>query len=122
MAAKYLVDNQGKLDNKVYTIPEELDQQIASIKLQSMGIGIDTLTDQIKALPEGFAVYSGSDNLTLDIDPTDVATHGQQQLILRVCEFDDAHAKFALLEQMCYNPDPITAALFNWPETGAGPL
>jgi adenosylhomocysteinase len=46
MAAKYLVDNQGKLDNKVYTIPEELDQQIASIKLQSMGIGIDTLTEE----------------------------------------------------------------------------
>ena len=46
MAAKYLVDNQGKLDNKVYTIPEELDQQIASIKLQSMGIGIDTLTNE----------------------------------------------------------------------------
>ena len=51
MAAKYLVDNQGKLDNKVYTIPEELDQQIASIKLESMGIQIDTLTEeQVKYL------------------------------------------------------------------------
>ena len=46
MAAKYLVDNQGKLDNKVYTIPEALDQQIASMKLEAMGIGIDTLTDE----------------------------------------------------------------------------
>jgi adenosylhomocysteinase len=51
MAAKYLVDNQGKLDNKVYTIPEELDQQIAKIKLESMGIHIDTLTEeQVKYL------------------------------------------------------------------------
>ncbi len=46
MAAKYLVDNQGKLENKVYIIPEELDVEIARIKLDSMGIGIDTLTDE----------------------------------------------------------------------------
>jgi adenosylhomocysteinase len=46
MAAKYLVDNKGKLDNKVYTIPEELDGQIAAIKLQSMGIEIDALTEE----------------------------------------------------------------------------
>ena len=46
MAAKYLVDNQGKLENKVYTIPETLDQEIARIKLDSMGIQIDTLTEE----------------------------------------------------------------------------
>ncbi len=46
MAAKYLVDNKGKLENKVYTIPEELDEQIATIKLKSMGIEIDTLTEE----------------------------------------------------------------------------
>ncbi len=46
MAAKYLVDNKGKLENKVHTIPEALDQQIAKIKLESMGIEIDTLTDE----------------------------------------------------------------------------
>jgi adenosylhomocysteinase len=46
MAAKYLVDNQGKLENKVYTIPKELDQQIARFKLESMGIQIDTLTEE----------------------------------------------------------------------------
>jgi len=51
MAAKYLLDNKGKLDNRVYTVPEEVDQAIASIKLQSMGIQIDTLTDeQVKYL------------------------------------------------------------------------
>jgi adenosylhomocysteinase len=46
MAAKYLVDNQGKLENKVYTIPQELDDEIARIKLDSMGIKIDTLTEE----------------------------------------------------------------------------
>jgi adenosylhomocysteinase len=46
MAAKYLVDNKGKLENKVYTIPEALDEEIASIKLAAMGIEIDTLTEE----------------------------------------------------------------------------
>jgi adenosylhomocysteinase len=46
MAAKYLVDNHGKLENRVYTIPQEVDQEIARIKLDSMGIRIDTLTDE----------------------------------------------------------------------------
>jgi adenosylhomocysteinase len=46
MAAKYLVDNQGKLENKVYIIPEAVDEEIARIKLESMGISIDTLTDE----------------------------------------------------------------------------
>jgi adenosylhomocysteinase len=44
MAAKYLVDNQGKLENKVHVIPAELDEEIARIKLESMGIQIDKLT------------------------------------------------------------------------------
>ncbi|MCA9919620.1 MAG: adenosylhomocysteinase, partial [Anaerolineales bacterium] len=44
LSAKYLSDNKGKLENKVYTVPEEIDQRIASIKLQAMGINIDTLT------------------------------------------------------------------------------
>lgn len=46
MAAKFLVDNRGKLEPKVYTVPEELDQEIARIKLASMGIEIDTLTPE----------------------------------------------------------------------------
>jgi adenosylhomocysteinase len=45
-AAKYLLDNKGQLANQVHTTPEEVDQEIARIKLASMGIGIDTLTDE----------------------------------------------------------------------------
>jgi adenosylhomocysteinase len=46
MAAKYLVDNKGKLSNQVYGVPAEVDAEIARIKLDAMGIKIDTLTEQ----------------------------------------------------------------------------
>ena len=46
LAAKYLVDNKGQLENRVYTIPAEVDQEIARIKLEAMGIHIDTLTEE----------------------------------------------------------------------------
>jgi adenosylhomocysteinase len=46
LAAKYLVDHQNELENRVYTIPEEVDQEIARIKLEAMGIQIDILTDE----------------------------------------------------------------------------
>jgi adenosylhomocysteinase len=44
LACEYLVKNKGKLEAKVYNIPEEVDQEIARLKLQAMGISIDTLT------------------------------------------------------------------------------
>ncbi len=46
LSAKYLVDNKGQLENRVHSVPEEVDQQIASIKLQAMGISIDNLTER----------------------------------------------------------------------------
>jgi len=46
LAAKYLVDHQGELENRVYTIPQSVDQEIAQIKLNAMGIRIDTLTPE----------------------------------------------------------------------------
>lgn len=46
MAAKYLVDHKEELENRVYTIPVEVDQEIARIKLEAMGIQIDTLTEE----------------------------------------------------------------------------
>lgn len=44
LSAKYVVDNEGKLQKKVYQIPEAIDKMIATIKLRSMGITFDTLT------------------------------------------------------------------------------
>ena len=46
LAAKYLIDNQDTLENKVYVVPSSVDQQIAAYKLNAMGINIDVLTAQ----------------------------------------------------------------------------
>src|SRR5262245_37925634 len=44
LAAEYVVNNARKLSKDVHRIPAELDQEIARLKLQSMGVSIDTLT------------------------------------------------------------------------------
>lgn len=48
LAAEYLVQNQGKLKTGVYTVPKELDDLIAQLKLASLGIKIDFLTEEQK--------------------------------------------------------------------------
>lgn len=48
LAAEYFVKNKGKLLNKVYVLPKELDQDVAAIKLQAMGVKFDTLTAEQK--------------------------------------------------------------------------
>ena len=46
LGAEYIVKNVHKMDKKVYLLPHEIDSQIASLKLESMGISIDTLTEE----------------------------------------------------------------------------
>lgn len=46
LAVEYLVKNRGLLERKVYQIPEMIDREIAHLKLQSMGIEIDHLTEE----------------------------------------------------------------------------
>lgn len=46
LGIEFLVKNKGKLENKLYTLPEEVDMEIAELKLKSMGIEIDTLTEE----------------------------------------------------------------------------
>jgi len=46
LCLEYIIKNRGKLKNIVYSVPEEIDKQIARLKLQSMGINIDTLTEE----------------------------------------------------------------------------
>lgn len=46
LGIEYIVKNQGKLENKMYTLPHEVDVEIAKIKLAAMGIEIDTLTPE----------------------------------------------------------------------------
>ncbi len=42
---EYLVKNGAVLENKVYQVPAEIDREVAFLKLASMGVSIDTLTD-----------------------------------------------------------------------------
>ena len=46
LGIEFVLKNKGKLQNKLYTLPHEVDVQIAKIKLESMGVEIDTLTDE----------------------------------------------------------------------------
>ncbi|MBD2682073.1 MULTISPECIES: adenosylhomocysteinase [Nostoc] len=49
LAVEYLVKNKGKLEPGLHSIPTEVDQEIARLKLQALGITIDSLTpDQIE--------------------------------------------------------------------------
>jgi adenosylhomocysteinase len=47
LSAEYLVKNKGKLGGGVHVLPAEVDQEIASLKLNSLGISIDTLTPEM---------------------------------------------------------------------------
>jgi len=44
LAAEYMVKNADTLDNIVYSVPDDIDREIARLKLASMGVTIDTLT------------------------------------------------------------------------------
>ena len=46
LAAAYLVESHETLENKVYTVPDVIDNEVAQFKLAAMGIEIDTLTDE----------------------------------------------------------------------------
>ncbi|OIP34369.1 MAG: adenosylhomocysteinase [Deltaproteobacteria bacterium CG12_big_fil_rev_8_21_14_0_65_43_10] len=46
LSAEYLTNNNQTLEDRVYRVPIEIDQLIAKLKLLSMGIEIDTLTEE----------------------------------------------------------------------------
>ncbi|MFC1946797.1 adenosylhomocysteinase [Chloroflexota bacterium] len=46
LCLEYLVKNKGKIELNVHSVPEEIDKEIARLKLDSMGIAIDTLTPE----------------------------------------------------------------------------
>jgi len=48
LCLEYMVKNRGSLEIKVHPVPEEIDKQVAQLKLQSMGINIDSLTPEQK--------------------------------------------------------------------------
>ncbi len=46
LSAEYMAKNADKLEKKVYSVPAEIDNEIARLKLQAMGVAIDVLTDE----------------------------------------------------------------------------
>ena len=46
LGAEFMLQHHDSMENSVYTIPQDVDQEIARLKLEAMGIGIDLLTEQ----------------------------------------------------------------------------
>ncbi len=46
LSAEYLIKHASKLKTQVYAVPEEIDTQIARLKLESMGTQVDKLTPE----------------------------------------------------------------------------
>ena len=51
LSAEFVVSHADELEPRVYVVPEEIDREIARLKLESMGVEIDALTEeQVKYL------------------------------------------------------------------------
>ena len=46
LCAEYVAANASTLENRVYDVPDEIDKEVARLKLNAMGIAIDTLTEE----------------------------------------------------------------------------
>ncbi len=46
LCSEYMAKNAATLEKKVYTVPKEIDREVARLKLASMGVQIDTLTPE----------------------------------------------------------------------------
>jgi adenosylhomocysteinase len=54
LCAEYMAKRAGDLEKAVYAVPEDIDREIARLKLLSMGVTIDTLTDEQKTYLESW--------------------------------------------------------------------
>lgn len=56
LALEYLLKQEGKLETKVYEVPQELDDEIARLKLRGAGLRVDTLTPEQEAYMAGWKI------------------------------------------------------------------
>jgi adenosylhomocysteinase len=49
LASEFMIKNADKLEKKVYSVPSDIDNEIARLKLAAMGVQIDTLTAEQSA-------------------------------------------------------------------------
>lgn len=54
LSAEFIKKNHAKLEKKVYSVPEDIDKEIARLKLKAMGVKIDTLTAEQKKYLESW--------------------------------------------------------------------
>jgi adenosylhomocysteinase len=46
LSAEWVIQNAAALERRVYDVPREIDDEIARLKLETMGIAIDRLTEE----------------------------------------------------------------------------
>jgi adenosylhomocysteinase len=46
LCAEYAIQHAAELERKVYSVPADIDKEIARLKLETMGVAIDTLTEE----------------------------------------------------------------------------
>jgi adenosylhomocysteinase len=49
LGVEYVVAHHGELDREVYAVPDAIDREVARLKLEALGIGIDELTPEQRA-------------------------------------------------------------------------
>jgi adenosylhomocysteinase len=69
LSCEWLADNAGTLENKVYPVPPEIDAHVARLKLETMGVRIDELTQEqstyLEAWEEGAGAWCTHHHLLL---------------------------------------------------------
>jgi len=55
LCAEFMIKNHATLEKRVYAVPEELDKQVAKMKLEAMGVRIDRLTPEQEAYLAGWS-------------------------------------------------------------------
>jgi adenosylhomocysteinase len=46
LGAEYVARNHGQLEDRVYTVPDEIDREVARLKLKALGVTIDEMTTE----------------------------------------------------------------------------
>lgn len=54
LSIEFLVKNVATLEKRVYSVPEDIDREVARLKLQAMGMSVDTLTPEQKRYLESW--------------------------------------------------------------------
>jgi adenosylhomocysteinase len=54
LCAAYMARDHGRLDNRVYDVPKEIDEKVARIKLRAMGVDIDEMSEEQRRYTESW--------------------------------------------------------------------